>query len=229
MLKVWMILLAFCAIFVFFSRVWAASDGAEKLRSVNGLCEFTPSEAFLNSNFVADEIQPQYVFGKVKDFWKSRSCQTGWLIEESGKNSIKDRENLSDPIEYTIYLEEDCPGKVTYYVFVDRNLAKSGQWMEWRKKFHKSKAEGEYGEVGGLLEKAAQSGFPVDAELRFIEVGGNLISNNPEDFLIGDLKMSPIYDLKQGKPITKLRRGSFRRRSIQTFYNKIFILCLEAS
>ncbi|MGA7492451.1 MAG: hypothetical protein WB930_14680 [Syntrophobacteraceae bacterium] len=32
---------------------------------------------------------------------------------------------------------------------------------------------------------------------------GNLISKKPEDFLTGDLKMSPIYDLKQGKPITK--------------------------
>jgi len=50
---------------------------------------------------------------------------------------------------------------------------------------------------------AAQSGFPVVAKLRFIELAGNLISQKPEDFLTGDLKMSPIYDLKQGKPITK--------------------------
>ena len=50
---------------------------------------------------------------------------------------------------------------------------------------------------------AAQSGFPVDAKLRFIELVGNLISQKPEDFLTGDLKMSPIYDLKRGKPITK--------------------------
>ncbi|MFZ0931791.1 MAG: hypothetical protein WAN11_24550 [Syntrophobacteraceae bacterium] len=203
MLKVLRVPLAFCAIFVLLSPVWAASDGAVKLRSVNGLCEFMPSEAFLNSNFVADEIEPQYVFGKVKDFWKSRSCPTGWLIEESERNSIKDRENLSGPLEYTIYLEEDCPGRVAYYVFVDRNQAKSDQWMEWRKKFHKSRAEEEYGAVGALLEKAAQSGFPVDAELRFIEIGGSLISKKPEDFLTGDLKMSPIYDLKQGKPIAK--------------------------
>jgi hypothetical protein len=75
--------------------------------------------------------------------------------------------------------------------------------MEWRKKFHRSKAEEEYGTVGAVLEKAAQSGFPVDAELRFIELADNLISQKPEDFLTGDLKMSPIYDLKRGKPITK--------------------------
>jgi hypothetical protein len=204
MLKVLMILLAFCAIFVLLSPVWAASDGAVKLRSLNGLCEFTPSEAFLNSNFVADEIEPQYVFGKVKDFWKSRSCPTNWLIEESERNRVKDHENVSGPIEYTIYLEEDCPGKVAYYVFVDRTQAKSDQWMEWRRKFHgKNRTEPQYGEVSALLEKAAQSGFPVDAELRFIELADNLISQKPEDFLTGDLKMSPIYDLKRGKPITK--------------------------
>ena len=203
MFKALIILLAICALVTIFSPAWAASEGALKLRAQDGLSEFTPPEAFLNGNFVADEIEPQYVFGKVKDFWKSRSCPTGWLIEESERNSIKDRENLSGPLEYTIYLEEDCPGKVAYYVFVDRNQAKSDQWMEWRKKFHRSKAEEEYGTVGAVLEKAAQSGFPVDAELRFIEIGGNLISRKPEDFLTGDLKISPIYDLKQGKPITK--------------------------
>jgi len=203
MSKALIILLAICAVFITLNPVWAASDGAMKLRAVNGLSEFTPPETFLNGNFVADEIEPQYVFGKVKDFRKSRSCSTGWLIEESERNRVKDRDNLSGPIEYTIYLEEDCPGKVAYYVFIDRTQAKSDQWMEWRKKFHKSKAEGQYGTVSALLEKAAQSGFPVDAELRFIEIGGNLISKKPEDFLTGDLKIGAIYDLKQGKPVTK--------------------------
>ena len=59
--------------------------------------------------------------------------------------------------------------------------------------------------------------------------GGNLISKKPEDFLTGDLKMSPIYDLKQGKPITKSYRGSVRRRSIQDSRNKIFALCMETA
>jgi len=53
------------------------------------------------------------------------------------------------------------------------------------------------------LEQAAKSGFPVDAELRFIEIDNSLISKKPEDFLTRDLKISPIYDLKQGKPVTK--------------------------
>ncbi len=49
------------------------------------------------------------------------------------------------------------------------------------------------------MEQAAGSGFPVDAELRFIEIGGDLILKKPEDFLTVDLKVNPIYDLKQGK------------------------------
>jgi len=204
MLKVLIVLLAICGIFTNCSPVWAISDGAVKLRALNCLSEFTPPETFLNGNFVADEIEPQYVFGKVKDFWKSRSCPTGWLIEEKERDRLKNRDNVSDPIEYTIFLEEDCPGKVVYYIFVDRSQAQSAQWMEWRRKFHgKNRTEPQYGEVSALLEKAAQSGFPVDAELRFIELADNLISQKPEDFLTGDLKMSPIYDLKRGKPITK--------------------------
>jgi hypothetical protein len=199
MLKVVVLLLSACAIFAPLNLVWGASDGAMKLRALNGLSEFTPSEAFLNSNFVADEIEPQFVFGEVKDFRKSRSCPTAWLIEDGQRDRIKNKENLSGPFEYTLYLEEDCPGKVVYYVFVDETLAKPGQWMEWRKVFHKGKAEEEYGAAGALLEQAAASRFPVGAELRFIEIEGDLISKKPEDFLTGDLKVKPVYDLKTGK------------------------------
>lgn len=203
MLKVLVVLMAICGIFTTSSPAWAISDGAVKLRALNGLSGFTPPEAFLNGNFVADEIEPHYVFGKVKDFRKSRSCPASWLIEDGQRERIKNQENQPGPFEYTLYLEEDCPGKVVYYVFVDRTQAKAGQWMEWRKVFHRSKAEQEYGEVGAVLEQAAKSGFPVDAELRFIEIGGDLISKRPEDFLTGDLKIRPIYDFKQGKPVAK--------------------------
>lgn len=197
MLKSFLVLVAICVTLTTIGPVWAASEGALKLRAQNGLGEFTPPEAFLNSNFVADEIEPQYVFGKVKDFWKSRSCPTGWFIEENERNRIKNSENQTGPIEYTIYLEEDCPGKVVYYIFIDRSRAKSTQWMEWRRLFHKSKTDLQYGAACALLEQAAQRGFPVGAELRFIEIGSDLISKKTEDFLTGDLKISPICDLKK--------------------------------
>ena len=203
MSKALIILLATCAIFMIFGPVWPASDGALKLRALNDLTEFAPPEAFLNGNFVADEIEPHYVFGKVKDFLKSRSCPTQWLIEKSERDRIKNQDNRSGPMEYTFYLEEDCPGKVMYYVFVDRAGDQSAQWMQWRRMFHKSTAEPQYGAAGALLEQAARRGFPVDGELRFIEIGGDLISKKPEDFLTGDLKISPIFDLRQGKAVAK--------------------------
>ena len=51
--------------------------------------------------------------------------------------------------------------------------------------------------MNAVLERAAQSGFPVDAELRLIEIGGDLISKKPEDFLTGDLNVTPTYDLRK--------------------------------
>jgi hypothetical protein len=202
MVKSVMFFTVVCVMFAPLSS-WGAGNEAMKLRALNGLGDFTPPETFLNSNFIADELDPQYVFGKIKDFRKSRSCPTAWLIEEGQKERVKNRQDASVPFEYTLYLEEDCPGKVVYYVFVDRSQNKAGQWLEWRKVFHKSKTEEEYGAAGAALEQAAGKGFPVDAELRFVEIGGELILKKNEDFLKGDLKIKPLYDLKQGKAAGK--------------------------
>lgn len=192
-------LLVICAVFVPFSAVWGASEGAMKLRAQNGLGEFAPPASFLNGNFIADELNPQYIFGKIKDFNKSRSCPTAWLIEDGQRDRLRNRQDLTVPFEYTLYLEEDCPGKVAYYVFIDRSQSKAGQWLEWRKVFHKSKTDEEYGAAGAALDQAAGKGFPVDAELRFVEIGGELILKKNEDFLRSDLKIKPLYDLKPGK------------------------------
>jgi hypothetical protein len=197
MRRYFIILSAICVLSIHSSPVWAASRDALKLRALYGLGEFTPPEVFLNGNFVADELEPQYVFGKVKDFEKSRSCPASWLIEDNERNRIKARQDQPEALEYTLYLEEDCPGKVAYYVFIDRSLAKSTKWLDWRRNFHKSKTEEQFSAVSAVLEQAARGGFPVDAELRFIEIGGELVSKRPEDFLKSDLKIKPIYDLKK--------------------------------
>ncbi len=182
---------------------WAASEEAAKLRNKNALSEYSPPETFLSGNFVADEVEPAYIFGKVKDFVKSRSCATAWLIEEGERKRVAAWDKQSGPMEYTLYLEEDCPGKVAFYVFVDRSQADVAQWMQWRQQFHKSKAEPQYGAAKVGFEQAAANGFPVDAELRFLEINGDLSLKKPEDVLVGELKFQPIYDLKQGKAITK--------------------------
>jgi hypothetical protein len=186
-----------------FAVAWAASEQAVKLRKTNALSEYSPPETFLSGNFVADEIEPVYVFGKVKDFVKSRSCATTWLIEAGEKKRVEAWDRQAGPIEYTLYLEEDCPGKVAYYVFVDRSQANLTQWIQWRQQFHKSKAEPQYAAVKAGLEKAVQDSFPVDGELRFVEINGDLSLKKPEEMLIGDLKFQPLYDLKHGKAVAR--------------------------
>ncbi|MDO8944880.1 MAG: hypothetical protein Q7U75_16990 [Desulfobacterales bacterium] len=180
----------------------AASEPAMKLRGQNGLSEFAPPEAFLAGNFLADETEPAFIFGKVRDFTKSLSCPATWLIEEGERKRIEARGQSSDPVEYSIYLEADCPGQVTYYIFVDRSI-NSAQWLEWRRQFHKTKAEPHYGAVKAGLEQAAQNGFVVDGELRFVELNGDLLLKRPEDILTGDLKFQPIYDLKKNQALPK--------------------------
>ena len=180
----------------------AASEPAMKLRGQNGLSEFAPPEAFLAGNFLADETDPTFIFGKVRDFTKSLACPATWLIEEGERKRIEARGQSSDPVEYSIYLEADCPGKVTYYVFVDRSI-NSAQWLEWRRQFHKTKAEPHYGLVKASLEQAAQNGFVVDGELRFVALNGDLLLKRPEDILAGELKFQPIYDLKKNQALSK--------------------------
>jgi len=180
----------------------AASEQAMKLRSQNGLSEFVPPEAFLAGNFLADETDPAYIFGKVRDFVKSLACPTTWLIEEGERKRIEARGQQSGLIEYSLYLEADCAGQVTYYIFVDRSFNPS-QWMEWRRPFHRTKAEPHYKEAKNSLDQAAQNGVTVDAELRFIALNGDLLLKRPEDVLTGELKFQPIYDLKKNQVLVK--------------------------
>jgi len=197
-------LVGFLLLGALFATAWAASEQAVKLRKPNALTEYSPPETFLSGNFVADEIEPVYIFGKVKDFVKSRSCTTTWLIEAGEKKRVEAWDRQSGPIEYTLFLEEDCPGKVAYYVFVDRSQANLSQWIQWRQQFHgKSKTEPQYGAAKVSLEQAVQNGFPVDGELRFVEINGDLSLKKPEEILIGELKVQPIYDLKQGKAVAR--------------------------
>jgi hypothetical protein len=172
-----------------------ASQKAMALRQANGLTSFTPPEKFLAGNFVADEMNPAYVYGPVQAFVKSLKCPTTWLQETNPA-----KEKLG---EYTIYLEEDCPGRIVYYVFVDQSGLTPQQWYEWRVKLHHvSKAEPEYGVAYSKLEQACQAGCGFTAELRYIEINGELVtSTSPEAFLRNDLKLAPLYDLNLQKKL----------------------------
>ena len=140
------------------ATAWAASAKATALRQANGLTAFTPPEKFLAENFVADEMNPGFIFGPVKSFAASRKCPTTWLIEAGDKNRPAGAGAQAPLAEYTLYLEEDCPDQVVYYVFIDQSGLTPQQWIEWREKFHKSKAGEEFAATKTKLEQPAPRG-----------------------------------------------------------------------
>jgi hypothetical protein len=184
------------------ATAFAASAQATALRQANQLTVFTPPEKFLAGNFVADEMNPGFIFGTVKSFVASRKCPTTWLIEAGDKHQPAGVGGQDKVAEYTLYLEEDCPDQVVYYVFIDQSGLTPQQWIEWRQKFHKSKAGEQFDAAKSKLEKACTAGCGVGAELRFIQKNGELMPKSPETVLRQDLKFAPIYDLNQGKKLT---------------------------
>ncbi len=185
------------------SGALAASAKAMAQRQAQGLTAFNPPERFLSGNFVAGEMNPAFIFGPVKAFAASRKCPTTWLIEAGDKNLPPGPSGPDKLAEYTLYLEEDCPDKVVYYVFIDQSGLTPQQWIDWREKFHKSKAEPEYGETKSKLDTACTAGCGVGAELRFIQKDGELLSKSPEEALRDELHFAPIYDLNRQKKIAK--------------------------
>jgi len=181
----------------------AASQKALDLRQANALSVFTPPEKFLAGNFIADEMDPASIFGTVKAFAASRSCPSTWLIEEGERSRLAGKADPAAPVEYTLYLEEDCPDKVVYYVFIDQSAMTPKQWIDWRQQFHKSKAEKEYTTAKDRLDKALQDGVAVTGELRFILRNGELQGKPLEEVLRAEYKFVPIYDLKQGKKLSQ--------------------------
>jgi len=197
------VFLAFLVMLGGWGSAWAASTKAMSLRQAQGLVVFTPSEKFLAGNFVAEEMNPQFIFGTVKNFAASRKCPTTWLVEEGVKNRLASPGSPEASVEYTLYLEEDCPEGVVHYVFMDQGGMSPQQWLEWRRQFHKSKAEETFGSAKSKLEKACADGCGVSGELRFIQKNGELLPKSPEAFLRTDLKFSPIYDLTKQQKIAK--------------------------
>ena len=204
MMRILLIFLGFLLLVGHGATALAASAKATALRQANGLAVFTPPEKFLAGNFVADEMNPGFIFGAVKGFAASRKCATTWLIESGDKNLPAGPGAPDTLAEYTLYLEEDCPDRVVYYVFIDQSGLTPQQWIEWRRKFHgQSKTDPEFLETKSKLDTACTAGCGVGAELRFIQKNGELVAKSPEVVLRQDLKFAPIYDLNQQKKISK--------------------------
>lgn len=180
----------------------AAEAKASQVRAANALVAFTPPDSFLAGVFLADETDPGFLFGTVKEFVASRACPVTWLIEEGEKARIGKPAAPGAPLEYTLWLEEACPEGVTHYVFIDQSAMTPQQWIQWRKQFHKSKAEGQYGAAKDRMEKAVADGVKIAGELRFIMKDGELGSGaSPEEALRSGFKFPPCYDLKQGRKL----------------------------
>jgi hypothetical protein len=185
------------------ATAFAASAKATALRQANGLTAFTPPEKFLAGNFVADEMNPGFIFGTVKAFAASRQCPTAWLMEAGEKNPPAEPGSPAKLAEYTLCLEEDCPDRVVYYVFIDQSGLTPRQWIEWREKFHRSKTGEQFASAIPKLDQACTAGCGVGAELRFIQKNGELVAKSPEAVLRGDLHYAPIYDLNRQQKIAK--------------------------
>jgi hypothetical protein len=202
MIRLFLMVLGLLLVFGNGANAWAASAKAMTLRKANGLVVFTPTAKFLAANFVADETNPAFVFGPVKAFAASLKCPTTWL-SESDRKPPAEAAGKGIPTEYTVYLEEDCPNKVIYYVFIDQSDLTPQQWIEWRQRFHMSKTQEEYGQSKSKLEKACAAGCGFNAELRFIQVNGQLLNESPEKYLQTDHKFAPLYDLNLEKKISQ--------------------------
>lgn len=181
----------------------AESDKAAALRRQAGLIPHTPPQVFLDGFFIADEMRPAFLFGPVKDFVAGRRCPTAWLIEDGEKERLEHRSAENPVFEYTLTLEEDCPQGVTWYVFVDQSAMTTRQWIEWRRQFHKSKAEPEYADTVKRLEAAVTAGYPVSGELRFVSRDGELDPRAPQELLPTALHYPPRYDCGAGAPAGK--------------------------
>jgi hypothetical protein len=183
------------------SPALAQSAKASALRAEAGLIPYAPPQAFLDGFFIADEMRPAFLFGPVKDFVATRACPTTWLIEEGEKQRLSRRTPENPVFEYTLTLEADCPDGVAHFAFVDQSAMTPQQWIEWRRQFHKSKAEPEYADAVKRLEKAIEAGYPVRGELRFLSRDGQLDTRTLEGILPTALASPPRYDCESGAPV----------------------------
>ncbi len=187
-------------------RAKQPSPAALALRKEGGLLPQAPLPAVPGSYFVADEATPGFIFGPVEAYVTSRSCPTAWLMETGEKERL-DRHlaaaGQSAPFEYSLVLEEDCPGRVTHATFVFLSAVDAKGWEQWRQQFHKSKTEGYYGAARDRLQKAAAEGVAVGGELRFLSVNGELLPRRMEDVLQAEGRCPPVFDLVNGRRLGK--------------------------
>lgn len=185
------------------------SKQALDLRQTGDLVPYAPGPEVLNAYFTADENAPTAVYGPVSAYAKSRACKASWLIEKGELTRVERLKGLKDipPFEFSVTLEEDCPGKVSHAVFVTSPGSTPEAWLKWRSQFHGRKAEAHYGAALQGLKKAEAAGLGPTAELRFLSVNGELDCRNLEDVLKAEGRLKPVFDLIKGEPVKAGQAG----------------------
>lgn len=180
----------------------APSKQAEELRQAGDLIPYAPPQEVLGAYFTADENAPAAVYGPVSAYAKTRACKTAWLIEKGELARVERLKGLKDapPFEFSVTLEEDCPGKVSHTVFVTAPGSTAEAWFKWRRQFHGGKAADYYGATQDHLKKAEAAGLAPTAELRFLSVNGELVCSSLEQALKDEGRLAPVFDLLKGEP-----------------------------
>jgi len=176
------------------------SQKAQELRQEGDLVPYQPSPAVLNALFTADEDAPRGVYGPISAYVRTRACPTAWLIEKGELERVRELSSrkVLVPYEFSLTLEEDCPGKVSHAVFVTAPGSTPEAWLKWRSQFHGRKAAGHYSAALAGLKKAEAAGLVLTGELRFLSVNGELLNRNLEDVLREEGRLAPVFNLEKG-------------------------------
>ena len=184
------------------ATAWAASAKAMALRQANALTAFTPPEKFLAGNFVADEMDPGFIFGAVKAFAASRKCPTAWLIESGDKNRPAGPGSRGYARGVYPLSGGGLPGPGGILCLHRPEWIDSPAMDRMAGKIPQEQDRRAVSAAKSKLDQACTAGCGVGAELRFIQKNGELVAKSPEAVLRQDLKFAPIYDLNQQKKIS---------------------------
>ncbi|MBA4358740.1 MAG: hypothetical protein C0405_13555, partial [Desulfovibrio sp.] len=125
-----------------------------------------------------------------------------WLIEPEEQARVSKAAQSGQVPEHSLYLEQDAPGGKVYWMFVVLPHQDPQAWFRERHDYHKSKAEGYYGQTLEGLKTAHAQGLAVKGELRFRVAGGQAQVEPPEKALLAQGKPAPVFDLREGRSVS---------------------------
>ncbi len=77
--------------------------------------------------------------------------------------------------------------------------ASAQDWFDARRAFHGGKAQAYYGVTRQQLERALEQGLNIKAELRFLIEQGETSLQIPEEAIVDQYKIRPVFDLSAGR------------------------------